>query len=124
MTARKTANKEVLPTPKEIDLREFVYKKLQDYRAAKSMLESPLGANFSQNGIAITNVKTARQDFDYDTDSGEQTEAVIKFSNPRTDETIFVALKATYQSYEGVQLDRWDFVVPKQVQKIDYVTEL
>ena len=99
-----------------------IYNVVKNIRLLRDLLGERLGIKSVHDGLVFECVQQARQDFDYDTDSGKETSAVYKVTNPQEPfNPVYIKLTGVYQSYDGVNLCYWDFVVPKEVTKVEYV---
>lgn len=103
-----------LPTETELE----VYKALQDIQNLRELFSSPRSwVEFS--GVTFKLVQKPRTDFDYDSDSGEKTQAV--YQAVTSSGSVYILIDGVYYSYGGLNPVSWSFAEPKEVKTTQFV---
>lgn len=103
-----------LPTEAQLE----VYKALQDIQKLRELFSSPRSlVKFS--GVTFKLVQQPRTDFDYDSDSGEKTQAV--YQAVTSFGSVYILIDGVYYSYDGLNPVSWSFAEPKEVKTTQFV---
>lgn len=106
----------MIQLPTETQLK--VYKALQNIQALRLLFNSPQ-KTIKISDVTFKLVQQPRTDFDYDADSGEETQAV--YQAVTSSGSVYILIDGVYYSYDGLNPVSWSFAEPKEVKTTQFV---
>ena len=95
--------------------KEAIFNCFMNVNNLQNLFEDPRSRTIDKLKFVLK--EEGRTEFDYNDDSGQMTSRIYEVDG------IFVRLNGAYYSYDGITLQSWEFVQPKQVTVTQFIKE-
>lgn len=103
-------------------LREVLEQEFKKVSKVRQFFENRSLTSFTTTvGAVKTEFQTGGKESFYEEDDGSETYTVYKFT--LKNESCFVRFSGNYTSYNGLEYETWNYVVPKEITIVQFVEE-